>query len=277
MRDKELAVHHVWSHHGKKIATVNNFPSPKVYIYDVESAKKEFIDLDFHVFDQGWNQWSGNDNEFMVVPRDMDYDKKAIINLSDKSVEIIKDVRWFAVFQGENNLIYTNDSKKDILLKNRSTGEVKTICSIENDDNYFFLKTSPNQKQLAFFEGNANIADWKNLNKLWVLTIETGQKELIWECKGDEYFGWGIIDWMADSENIFVFYGNDKTVADGEQNDFYPYLININTREKRKFGKILKNLNNFNRGSFHPNGNKFVYSTIKPITNIWLLENLGKN
>ena len=275
-REKELSVHHVWSHDGKKIATVNNFPSPKVYIYDVESGKKEFIDLDFHVFDQGWNQWSGNDNEFMVVPRDMDYDKKAIINLSDKSVEIIKDVRWFAVFQGENNLIYTNDSKKDILLKNRSTGEVKTICSIENDDNYFFLKTSPNQKQLAFFEGNANIADWKNLNKLWVLTIETGQKELIWECKGDEYFGWGIIDWMADSENIFVFFGNDKTVSDGEQNDFNPYLIDINTKEKKKFGKILTQLNNSNRGNFHPNGNKFIYSTTKPITNIWLLENLEK-
>lgn len=271
-RNEQILRNPVWSNDGKKIACTAE-PS-KIYIYNIDSKKEELIDLDIRFWSMGWNQWSPSDNEFMVEQVDINRNNRAIINLTTKTVEILKDLGNFVVFQGENNLIYTDNTQREILIKNRITGEIKTLCTNEKENKYFFLRTSPNQKYLAFFEGNIKSTYWKDLSGLWVLNLETGQKDLIWECSQNEYFGWGVINWTENNENLMVFFGSDKNVKDGVQNDFYPYTVNIVSKEKTKLGKIVDQLNNFNRGDFHSSGNNFIYSTVEQYTNVWLLENI---
>lgn len=262
----------VWSNNGSKIACMTG-PST-LYIHDIGTGEEDYIDLDFPAFSGGWSQWSPDDKTFMVEHFEIDGNTRAIINLSSREVEFVSNKGKYMVFEGAEHLIYTSEDQRGIFRENRSTGEVKTICTIESENQYFFLRISPDQKRLAFFEGKPESTYWKDLNRLWVLDLESGIKDLLWECGGNAYFGWGVVNWTADSEYLTVFFGSDKTADKGEMNDFHPYRIHIRTGEKVKLDKILEELSNFNQGDFHPDGNRFIYSTMEQSTNVWRLENL---
>jgi Tol biopolymer transport system component len=262
----------VWSNDGKKIACMTS-PST-LYIYNSENSKEDFIHLDFRAYSGGWHQWSTDDEAFMVEQFDIDGNNRAFINLSTGEVEYIRGKGYYMVFKGSGHLIYTSKDQKEILMENRSSGEVRPISKVENEDQYFFLRISPDQKKLAFFEGKPRTTYWKDLERLWVLEIESGTKKLLWECGDREYFGWGVVNWTADGEHLMVFFGSDKTAEKGEENDFHPYKIHIQSGDKVKLGKILEELSNFIQGDFHPMGNRFVYSTMEKATNVWRLENL---
>ncbi|MFC2129034.1 tetratricopeptide repeat protein, partial [Bacteroidota bacterium] len=261
----------VWSHDGKKIASMVTSPN-RLQIHNIESGTEEYIDLDFRIFGTGWNQWSGDDSEFMVERVNFGGNKRVIIDLKTKSMERIDDVGWYVDFLGKDNLVYIGE-QGSVVRKNRKTGEMDTLCR-PDESVYTNIRTSPNQKYLAFFERFRIPVVFKDSRRLWVYNVETGEKEMIWECEAKEYFGYNLINWTADSENLFVFFGKDRTVKDGPENDFSPYMINIQTKEKKQFGKTIHSMHNYNAGSFHPKGDKFAYSTYKQITNLWLLENL---
>ncbi|MBT6007284.1 MAG: hypothetical protein HOG79_16305, partial [Prolixibacteraceae bacterium] len=212
-----------------------------------------------------WPQWSANGESILLQYGGNE--KLVIVNIESGDKKILKGHSW-KVFGPENTILYVDPLGNKIIQQTISTGKEKTVY--KTNKQIYHLAISEDKTTLAFFEGEVGDALQQ---ELFSMQLNSTEAKLLWEVAEEESFSWyGGLNFFQDGKILLLsITTNDMDKSSGVSKQFY--TIDINTLQKKPFGKKLSDANHYIRDvRLSPDGKTLVFSKRIRSTNLWTLE-----
>lgn len=264
------SLHHpVWSNNGKYISYTSreadaSRADDQLTIRELATGKNTIIDLGTGVEFHGMNSlWSKDDKKIALESQKQNV---IVVDIEKETVDVLEDIGATVAFSSDNSIISSKRREPNLIKVNLESKQRTTLFEGETGWDYVGLKTTPDNKNICFFE--YDVTTPKRLSKF---DLTTSKYELLMELKNDQAFAtMEIISLPNDNDHIIV--GLVQLDKEGKTLSGDLYKINIHTKEKEKFGLINKNLKDPREYDFSRKLNKIVFKKSKNIDNIWLLK-----
>ena len=261
--------HPVWSNNGKYISYASRKSGApreedQLTIRELATGTSKVIDLGTGVEFHGMNSlWSKDDKKIALESQKQNV---IVVDIEKETVDVLEDIGATVAFGPDNSIISSKRREPNLIKVDLETKKRTTLFEGETGWDYAGLKTTPDNKNICFFE--LDVTTPKRLSKF---DLTTGKYELLLELKNDQAFApMEIISLPNDNDHVIA--GIAPINKDGNPVETELYKINIHTKEKEKFGLLNKNLKDTREYDFSRKLNKIVFKKSKNIDNIWLLK-----
>ncbi|RLD26991.1 MAG: hypothetical protein DRI75_10575 [Bacteroidetes bacterium] len=261
--------HPVWSNTGNYISYTSrkaNAPreEDQLTIRELATGTNKIIDLGTGIEFHGMNSlWSPDDKKIALESQKQNI---IVVDIEKETVDVFKNIGATVTFGPDNSIISSKRREPNLIKVNLETKKQTTLFEGEAGWDYSGLKTSPDNKNICFFE--LDVTTPKRLSKF---DLTTGKYELLLEPGKDQAFArMELISLPNDNDHII--FGLVQLDKDGNPLKAELYKINIHTKEKEKFGVVNENFKDPREYDFSRKLDKIVFKKAKNIDTIWLLK-----